>query len=81
MNIGIKISSEIESIIKEKGSEEGGKKISSDLLPAARELDNTLGELEHDLDRVKNKMHESGLDSEFREIKSELRSRLSSALI
>jgi hypothetical protein len=85
MNISIDITREVESIIREKQGdgkgEESGKKISSDLLSTARKVDTTLNGLEHDLDALKMRMHESGLDREFIDIKSELRSRLSSALI
>jgi hypothetical protein len=59
---------------------EGGKKISSELMPVARKLDGTLKDFKHDLEWFKGKMHESGLDSEFDKIKSEIRSRLSSFL-
>ncbi len=59
---------------------EGGKKISSELMPAARKLDGTLKDFKHDLEWFKGKMRESGLDSEFDKIKSEIRSKLSSFL-
>jgi hypothetical protein len=80
MSIGVDVYREIESIIDKKGKEEDGKKISSDLLPAARDMNNTLKDFENDLSRFKNKMHESGLDAEFGGIKSELRSKISNFL-
>ncbi|PIP26553.1 MAG: hypothetical protein CO140_00500 [Candidatus Moranbacteria bacterium CG_4_9_14_3_um_filter_40_7] len=87
MHIDIDVSREVELIIREKEGEkkegeekEGTKKISSELPSAARELDNTLDKLGDDLNRLKNKMHESGLDSEFGKIKGEIRSKLSSFL-
>ncbi|MBU2028471.1 hypothetical protein KJ761_01095 [Patescibacteria group bacterium] len=61
----------------EKG---GDKKISSELVPAARDLNNTLRELEKDMRTLDIRMHESGLDSEFNTIKRELREKLSSFL-
>lgn len=61
----------------EKG---GDKKISSGLVPAARDLNNTLRELEKDMSTLDIRMHESGLDSEFNTIKRQLREKLSSFL-
>ena len=58
----------------------GDKKISSGLVSAARDLNNTLKEFEKDMHNLDIRMHESGLDSEFNTIKRELREKFSSFL-
>ena len=81
MDIRNDVVRQIENIIEEeKRKKEEGKKISSGLLSAARELDATLNKLEHDLDTLKARLHESELDDEFKKIKDDLRSKISSAL-
>jgi hypothetical protein len=80
MSINIDISREVELIIRENKDKEDGQKISSELPSVARDLNNTLKEFEHDLGVLENRMHSSGLDAEFKEIKHELREKLSSFL-